>query len=181
MNLLTVDSLIVLKRWSQDLGPVVHVLVLLMPELTAAQLSEMKSAVLYRPVKKQITVRVDADVLAWLKSQGKDYQSRMNAILRREVSPPANRPHAAVWLNLSSLTEAFKLLGGIGPIQRDALAFTPLAEIIGDEVYIFAISVLLCNLAPRLRITDAARVRKRVHGYFCGAGSARFTASLGAI
>jgi uncharacterized protein (DUF4415 family) len=38
--------------------------------------------VFYRPVKKQITARVDADVLAWLKSQGKGYQSRMNAILR---------------------------------------------------------------------------------------------------
>ena len=56
-----------------------------MPELTAAQLSEMKPAALYRPVKKQITARVDADVLAWLKSQGKGYQSRMNAILRREM------------------------------------------------------------------------------------------------
>ena len=56
-----------------------------MPELTEAQLSEMKPAAHYRPVKKQITARVDADVLAWLKSQGKGYQSRMNAILRREM------------------------------------------------------------------------------------------------
>jgi uncharacterized protein (DUF4415 family) len=39
----------------------------------------------YRPVKRQITARVDADVLAWLKSQGKGYQSRINAILRREM------------------------------------------------------------------------------------------------
>ncbi len=36
----------------------------------------------YRPVKKQLTVRIDADVLAWLKSQGKGYQSRLNDILR---------------------------------------------------------------------------------------------------
>ena len=28
---------------------------------------------------------MDADVLAWLKSQGKGYQSRINAILRREM------------------------------------------------------------------------------------------------
>lgn len=56
-----------------------------MPELTDAQLTEMKSAAHYRPVKKQITARVDADVLAWLKSQGKGYQSRMNAILRRAM------------------------------------------------------------------------------------------------
>ncbi len=36
----------------------------------------------YRPVKKQLTVRIDADVLQWLKSQGKGYQRRLNAILR---------------------------------------------------------------------------------------------------
>ena len=39
----------------------------------------------YRPVKRQITARVDADVLEWLKSHGKGYQSRLNAILRREM------------------------------------------------------------------------------------------------
>ena len=37
---------------------------------------------LYRPVKSSTTVRLDADVLAWLKSQGKGYQTRMNTILR---------------------------------------------------------------------------------------------------
>lgn len=50
------------------------------PELTAAQLAEH-----YRPVKKQITARLDADVLAWLKADGKGYQSRMNAILRQAM------------------------------------------------------------------------------------------------
>lgn len=39
----------------------------------------------YRPIKQQLTVRVDADVLAWLKSQGKGYQSRLNEILRTEM------------------------------------------------------------------------------------------------
>ncbi len=55
------------------------------PEMTDAQLVEMKPAAHYRPIKQQITARVDADVLAWLKSQGKGYQSRINAILRREM------------------------------------------------------------------------------------------------
>ena len=36
----------------------------------------------YRPVKQQLTVRIDADVVEWLKSQGKGYQSRLNTILR---------------------------------------------------------------------------------------------------
>jgi uncharacterized protein (DUF4415 family) len=55
------------------------------PELTAEQLKSAVRGRFYRPVKQQITARVDADVLAWLKSQGKGYQSRMNAILRREM------------------------------------------------------------------------------------------------
>lgn len=39
----------------------------------------------YRPTKTSTTVRIDSDVLAWLRAQGKGYQSRMNAILRREM------------------------------------------------------------------------------------------------
>ena len=54
-------------------------------ELTKEQLTEMKTGTFYRPIKKQITTRVDADVLAWLKSSGKGYQSRMNAILRQAM------------------------------------------------------------------------------------------------
>lgn len=34
------------------------------------------------PGKKQITIRLDNDVLAWLKGQGRGYQTRINAILR---------------------------------------------------------------------------------------------------
>ena len=36
----------------------------------------------YRPVKQQITLRIDADLLAWFRSQGGKYQSRINAALR---------------------------------------------------------------------------------------------------
>ena len=36
----------------------------------------------FRPVKQQTSDRLDADVLAWLKAQGKGYQTRMNEILR---------------------------------------------------------------------------------------------------
>ncbi len=39
----------------------------------------------YKPTKASTTVRVDSDVLAWLKSQGKGYQTRMNAILREAM------------------------------------------------------------------------------------------------
>src|ERR1017187_4598157 len=39
----------------------------------------------YRPIKKPLTIRVDADVLAWLKAQGKGYQTRINALLRSSM------------------------------------------------------------------------------------------------
>jgi uncharacterized protein (DUF4415 family) len=55
------------------------------PELTDEQWKNAERGHFYRPVKRQITARVDADVLEWLKSQGKGYQSRINAILRREM------------------------------------------------------------------------------------------------
>ena len=55
------------------------------PEWTDEQWKNAVRGRFYRPIKKQITARLDADVLDWLKKQGKGYQSRMNAILRREM------------------------------------------------------------------------------------------------
>ena len=39
----------------------------------------------YRPVKTHASVRIDSDVMVWLKSHGKGYQTRMNAILREAM------------------------------------------------------------------------------------------------
>jgi len=39
----------------------------------------------YRPLKKPLTIRLDADVLAWLKGQGRGYQTRINGLLRSEM------------------------------------------------------------------------------------------------
>ena len=39
----------------------------------------------YRPIKKPLTIRLDADVLAWLRGQGRGYQTRINALLRRAM------------------------------------------------------------------------------------------------
>lgn len=41
-----------------------------------------KARVVATPRKKQLTIRLDVDVLSWLKNQGRGYQSRINAILR---------------------------------------------------------------------------------------------------
>ena len=39
----------------------------------------------YKPIKIHASVRIDSDVMAWLKSYGKGYQTRMNAILREAM------------------------------------------------------------------------------------------------
>jgi uncharacterized protein (DUF4415 family) len=47
--------------------------------------SDAKRGLFYRPLKKQLTLRVDADVIAWFKSQapkGHGYQTQMNMALR---------------------------------------------------------------------------------------------------
>ncbi len=41
-----------------------------------------KNAQLTVPSKQSVTLRVDSDVLAWFKSQGKGYQTRINKLLR---------------------------------------------------------------------------------------------------
>jgi uncharacterized protein (DUF4415 family) len=40
---------------------------------------------IYKPKKEQITTRIDADILMWLKSHGKGYQTLLNDLLRREM------------------------------------------------------------------------------------------------
>ena len=52
-----------------------------MPEITDWS-NAVRHNRFYRPVKQQTSIRLDADVLAWFKAQGKGYQTRMNEILR---------------------------------------------------------------------------------------------------
>jgi uncharacterized protein (DUF4415 family) len=56
----------------------------------------------YRPPKKSVTMRLDQDVLEWLKAYGKGYQTKVNLLLRHAMDstgePPrkrAKRPHRA--------------------------------------------------------------------------------------
>lgn len=44
----------------------------------------------YRPKKQSVTLRLDADVLAWLKSSGEGYQTRINAYLRQLMTKRAS-------------------------------------------------------------------------------------------
>ena len=63
-----------------------------MPEVT--DWSNWTRGKFYRPVKKQVTVRLDADVLEWFKAkQGgkRGYQTAINAALRRVVEDEMKR------------------------------------------------------------------------------------------
>jgi len=55
------------------------------PELTDEQLRRAVRSSMYRPVKKPVTMRLDADVIEWLKLDGPGYQTKANALLRREM------------------------------------------------------------------------------------------------
>jgi uncharacterized protein (DUF4415 family) len=46
-------------------------------------LHTMKIADFYKPLKKPVTLRLDADVIAWFKKDGRRYQTRINAALRK--------------------------------------------------------------------------------------------------
>jgi uncharacterized protein (DUF4415 family) len=49
----------------------------------------------YRPRKTSVTIRLDADVLAWLKATGEGYQTRVNTYLRRLMQRNARQPGKA--------------------------------------------------------------------------------------
>ena len=54
--------------------------------------SDAKRGLFYRPVKKQLTLRIDADVVAWFKSRtpkGQGYQTQMNIALRDHIKRQA--------------------------------------------------------------------------------------------
>lgn len=55
------------------------------PELTAKFWKNAIRNPYYRPLKKRLTLRLDADVIAWLRKHGKGYQTRANALLRQAM------------------------------------------------------------------------------------------------
>ena len=50
----------------------------------------VKATEAWPPAKQQLTIRLDADILRWLKANGRGYQTRINRILRAamESQPP---------------------------------------------------------------------------------------------
>lgn len=52
------------------------------PELDFKQLGEPMQGHFYRPLKKQISIRLDMDVLDWFQHANKKYQSLINQVCR---------------------------------------------------------------------------------------------------
>ena len=49
----------------------------------------------YRPKKKPVTMRLDADVIAWLKADGPGYQTKANSLLRHAMTHFTQRTRTA--------------------------------------------------------------------------------------
>ncbi len=61
------------------------------PELTEKFWQNAIPNPFYRPVKRQLTLRLDADVIAWLRQPGKGYQTRANSLLRAAMLRDRNQ------------------------------------------------------------------------------------------
>lgn len=55
------------------------------PELPADAWKNAVRGRFYRPLKQAVSLRLDADVLAWLKKDGQGYQTRVNQMLRERM------------------------------------------------------------------------------------------------
>jgi uncharacterized protein (DUF4415 family) len=55
------------------------------PELPPSAWKDAVRGKFYRPVKQAVSMRLDSDVVAWLKKPGKGYQTRANRILRERM------------------------------------------------------------------------------------------------
>lgn len=51
-----------------------------------------RKAQLHIPAKQAVTIRLDADVLAWFKAQGSGYQTRINQLLRQYMQAHRQEP-----------------------------------------------------------------------------------------
>jgi len=55
------------------------------PELPPEAWKDAVRGRFYRPIKQSVSLRLDADVVAWLKKPGRGYQTRANDILRERM------------------------------------------------------------------------------------------------
>ncbi len=51
-----------------------------------ADWSQAEVGKFYRPAKRPVTMRLDVDVIEWLKSYGRGYQTKANMLLRHAMT-----------------------------------------------------------------------------------------------
>ena len=61
------------------------------PELPVGAWKNAVRSKWYRPVKQAVSIRLDADVLAWLKAKGRGYQTKVNSLLRARMLKEISR------------------------------------------------------------------------------------------
>jgi uncharacterized protein (DUF4415 family) len=57
--------------------------------------SGARRGLFYRPIKQQLTLRLDADLITWFRThatEGEGYQTRINRVLRDYVQSRSRRP-----------------------------------------------------------------------------------------
>ncbi len=69
------------------------------PEMTEEQWKNAIPFALYRARKEAISLRIDADVLAWLKKSGPGYQTRVNQVLREKMLEELDTPSSQHYRN----------------------------------------------------------------------------------
>ena len=70
----------------------------------------------YRPIKEPVSLRLDADVLAWLKSEGPGYQTRINTVLREAMTAGSYKKTAEASLEVVDLR--FPSLENHGELEK---------------------------------------------------------------
>jgi uncharacterized protein (DUF4415 family) len=53
---------------------------------TASDAGDAARGAFYRPIKHPLSLRLDADVIAWFQGQGQGYQTRINSALREYIA-----------------------------------------------------------------------------------------------
>ena len=64
------------------------------PELPPNAWKDAVRGRFYRPVKQAVSLRLDADIVAWLKKPGRGYQTRANYILRERMLAQGKKTRA---------------------------------------------------------------------------------------
>ena len=90
--------------------------------------SDARRGVFYRPVKRQITLRLDADIIAWFKAHarnGRGYQTDINAALREHVQDGPFQLDDHPWPGLSSMYRRLRASLGCERRRRPSAGESP--------------------------------------------------------